>query len=54
MPIDNGMSMDGYQEQMPMDDPNMMDSQGNMENGSEEEPMPNNGDNGESQFDTNC
>ena len=58
MPIDNGMSMYGYQEQMPMDDPNMMDnqmigSQGNMENGSEEEPIPNNGDNGESQFDTN-
>ena len=58
MPIDNGMSMDGYQEQMPMDDPNMMDnqmmgSQGNMENGSEEEPMSNNGDDGESQFDTN-
>ena len=51
--MDNGMPMGGTQDQMPMDDPNMMRDQGGMEDGMGNEPMPNDGNNGESQFDTN-
>lgn len=51
--MDNGMPMGGAQDQMPMDDPNMIGDQGGMEDGMVDEPMPNDGNNGESQFDTN-